>query len=86
MIRFNLAVENNDEYVVGAIYDLTSRGFIVIELQMADIVKDSNNEKTGEAVVIMCKGHAWDYIQFRKELISKYGRREFKFNGIRTIG
>lgn len=86
MIRFNLAVENNDEYVVGAIYDLTSRGFTVIGLQIADVVKDSNNEKTGEVIVIMCKGHAWDYIQFRKELITEYGRREFKFKGIRTLG
>lgn len=86
MIRFNLVAKNNDEYVVRAIDDLTSIGFIVIGLQTADVAKDSNNEKTGEAIVIMCKEHAWDYIQFRKELISKYGRREFKFNGIRTIG
>ncbi len=86
MIRFNLVIENNAKYLIQAIYDLTSRGFLVTGFHTSDIVRDSDNEKTGEAIVIMCKGHAWDYIQFRKELITDYGRREFKFKGIRTLG
>jgi len=86
MIRFNLAIKNNEEYLYGAIRELTNRGFIVTGLKECDILRDGTDEKTGEAYVVECKGHAWDYLQFRKELITEYKRREFKFEGVRTLG
>lgn len=87
MINFRVMCEHSDETLVKMISDLTNnRGFHLVEIRSCDIERDEDNAKVGEAFVICLKGHAWDYLQFRKELVNEYSLREFKYEGVRTLG
>jgi len=87
MINFRVMCEFNPDTLVKMLCDLiNNRNFHLVEIRTCDIERDEDNVKVGEAYVICLKGSAWDYLQFRKELINEYGLREFKYEGVRTLG
>lgn len=87
MIEFRVLSKHNVESARCIVQDLRSRGFEVTDVREADILRDEDNVKEDEVYVIHAQGTAWDYLQFRNLVTSeKYGLREFRYEGVRTLG
>ena len=85
MINFRVIAEANFEQMAKVVRDLYERGFDVVDVLSADILRDEDNTKVGECFAVCCRGSAWNYLQLRKELTKKHGLREIKWEGIRTL-
>lgn len=87
MIKFRMLSKHDLESARLIAQDLRSRGFEVTDVGEADILRDEDNVKEDEVYVIHAQGSAWDYLKFRNLVTSeKYGLREFRYEGVRTLG
>ena len=85
MINFRVLTEANLDQAARVAHDLCTRGFNVVNVLSADILRDEDNAKVSECFAVCCQGSAWDYLQLRKDLTENYGLREIKWEGVRTL-
>lgn len=87
MIKFRMLSKHDLESARLIAQDLRSRGFEVTDVGEADILRNADNVKEDEVYVIHAQGSAWNYLKFRNLVTSaEYGLREFRYEGVRTLG